>query len=405
MQGTSGTGHSIRGPDRRKSRGRRSGDAAPALQEAPPLVTCPHCGSSVPAGDFCGHCGAHLTTRSARRTHAYTAVPSERVAHLSIISTLFPHLPHRRGGAFRLALAGGGSLVVLGAVFHLFAPATAVAVFIIPVLYLMYLYEVEVYESEPWLVVGATMVVGALLGFLFTNLTGGALSQLVLTGDRDSAFLLGAIAIPVVAQALMLAGPLFLYLARDRFREPLDGLTFGAASALGFTLASSLTAFWPLLSGPLVGVGSSLDWAVRLGRAGLLVSLVNASTTAVVTAAIWLHRYDRRRGGRPWYSTVGTTLAVAFGVQVAIGVVSFFVQDLVLDVAILALATGTVLLYLRLVIHDALLVEGAEHEIGPEAPCPECHRIVPTMAFCPACGAARAAAPKQARRRRAAGGV
>ena len=387
-----------RGPDRRKSTGRRARDTAP------PLLTCPHCASSVPTGEFCGHCGAHLALGSQRRTHAYTAVPTERVAQLAIVTTLFPHLPHRRGGAFRAALLGGGGLVVLLAALHLFAPATAVAVLVLPILYLMYLYEVEVYESEPWLVVGATMVVGALEGLVFTSVTGGALSQLALTADRDTAFVLAGIAIPVLAQALMLAGPLFLYLARGRFREPLDGLTFGAASALGFTLASSLTAFWPLLSGPLVGEGSSLDWAVRLTRAGLLLSLINASTTAAVAAAIWLQRYDRRRAGRPWYSSVLATLLVAFGVQVALGVVSFFVPDLVLDVVILALAAGALLLYLRLVIHDSLLVEGAAHEIGPDAPCPECHRIVPTMAFCPACGAARAAAPKQARRR-AMGGV
>jgi hypothetical protein len=353
----------------------------------------------VPSGEFCGHCGAHLALGSVRRTHAYTAVPSEQLAHLSIISTLFPHLPHRRGGPFRVALIAGGALVVMLAGLHLFAPATAAAVFVLPVLYLMYLYEVEIYESEPWLVIGATMFAGAVLGVLFTNLTGGALSRLVLTGDRATALLLAGIAIPVAAQALMLAGPLFLYLARKRFREPLDGLTFGAASALGFTLASSLTAFWPLLTGPLVATGSPLDWAVRLTRAGLLVSVINACTTGVVTAAVWLRRYDRRRSGRRWHSSIEAAVAVAFGVQIALGIVSFVVDDLVLDVAILAFAAGALLMYLRVVIHDALLVEGAAHEIGPDAPCPECHRIVPTMAFCPACGAARAAGSKQGRPR------
>jgi rRNA maturation endonuclease Nob1 len=53
-------------------------------------------------------------------------------------------------------------------------------------------------------------------------------------------------------------------------------------------------------------------------------------------------------------------------------------------------------MYVRLVIHQALLAEGAGHEIGPDAACPECHRIVPTMLFCPSCGVARAAA-KQTR--------
>jgi RsiW-degrading membrane proteinase PrsW (M82 family)/RNA polymerase subunit RPABC4/transcription elongation factor Spt4 len=383
-----------RGPDRRKSGGRRSGETGARPLEGPPLVTCPHCESLVPAGDFCGHCGAHLVSDSKRRTHAFAASPTEHVAHVAIITTLFPHLPHRRGTPFRLALIAGGAVVLLLAALHLFAPATVAAVSVLPLLYLIYLYEVEVYETEPWIVIGATFVVGAILGFAFTNLFGGSLSQRLLTGDQASGFVLAAIVIPVVGQALMLAGPLFLFQFRDRYREPLDGLTFGAASALGFTLASSLAAFWPLLGGPLVASGSSLDWAVRLTRVGLLTMLVNACTTALVTAAIWLRRYDRRRAGRPWRSSVPAALAFAFAAQIVLGSLGFLLHDLILQVLVLVVAVAALLLYVRLVIHESLLVEGAEHEIGPDSMCPECHRIVPTMAFCPACGAARSASPK-----------
>jgi len=348
----------------------------------------------VPAGDFCGHCGAHLVSDSKRRTHAFAATPTEHVAHVSIITTLFPHLPHRRGGAFRLALIAGGAVVLVLAALHLFAPATAAAVFVLPALYLIYLYEVEVYESEPWLVIGATMVVGAILGFASAYLFGGSLATRLMTGDRGTAFLLEAIVIPVAGQLLMLAGPLFLFAFRRQFREPLDGLTFGAASALGFTLTSSLTFLWPLLTEPLPGTGSTVGWAVRLTQAGLLMMLINACTTAVVSASIWLERFDRRRARRPWHSSLAAALAVAFGTQLLLGVNGFFEQDLALDVGVRLIVTIALLLYLRLVIHDALLVEGAEHEIGPDSMCPECHRIVPTMAFCPACGAARSAAPK-----------
>ncbi|HET7420508.1 MAG TPA: PrsW family glutamic-type intramembrane protease [Candidatus Dormibacteraeota bacterium] len=365
------------------------------MSERPPLVTCPHCGSVVPAGDFCGRCGAHLAEGSTRRTHAYAAVPAERVAQLAVISTLFPHLPHRSGQPFRIALVAGGALVIVLAALHLFALATVAAVLVLPVLYLMYLYEVEVYDNEPWLVIGATMVVGAVLGLAFANLSGNALAALALTGDHDNEFVVGAVAIPITAQALMLAGPLALYLFRDRFREPLDGLTFGAASALGFTLASSLAIFWPALGGPLVAAGSPVDWALRLTRAGLLVALVNASTTALVTAAVWLHRFDRRRANRSRQSNILVAVVVAFGVQVAVAAAGFVASDLIVDVAVLGIAAAALLLYLRRVIHDALLVEGAEHAIGPDSQCPECHRIVPTMAFCPACGAARSAAPKR----------
>ena len=373
--------------------------------EGPELITCPHCESTVPAGDFCGHCGAHLTSASASRRHAFAAVPSEAVVHLSIITTLFPHLAHRRGGAFRGALIAGVAAVVVLAVLHLFAPAAAAATFLLPVLYLLYLYEVEVYESEPWLIVGATMVVGAALGYAFTAFSGAAVSQLNITGDSENAFVLAGVAIPIVAQVLMLAGPLFLYLLRRRFREPLDGLTFGAASALGFTLAMSLTTVWPLLGGPLVSSGEPLDWSLRLLRAGIVVALVNASTTALITAAVWLNRYDRRRARRSRASSILATLVVAFGSQVVLAMLSFALPDLVWQVVIESLAAVVLLLYLRLVIHQALMVEGAAHEIGPDSPCPECHRLVPTMAFCPACGAARAAASKQGRPRSPVGGA
>jgi rRNA maturation endonuclease Nob1 len=61
------------------------------------------------------------------------------------------------------------------------------------------------------------------------------------------------------------------------------------------------------------------------------------------------------------------------------------------------IAAAVLIVYLRLVLHHALLEEGAEHEVGPVAECTECHRMVPTMLFCPACGAARSASPKGGR--------
>ncbi len=366
------------------------------MSDGPPLVLCPHCGSMVPAGEFCGHCGAHLTRASASRRHAFAAVPSEPVVHLSVVSTLFPHLPHRRGGAFRWALLAGSVAVAVLAAFHLFAPATIASVLVLPVLYLLYVYEVEVYDSEPWLLIAATMITGAVLGYAFASLTGGTVSRLQISGDSGGTLLFAGVVIPILAQALMLVGPLFLYWFRTGLREPLDGLTFGAASALGFTFATNLTATWPLITGPLIGSGSPIDWALRLLSAGILVSLINASTTSLVAAAVWLHRYDLRHAGRGWEASVLATLVAALGAQAILGAVSVVVPDLLLLVGIRFVAVVALLMYLRLVIHQALLAEGAVHEIGPDSACPECHRIVPTMLFCPACGVARAAA-KQTR--------
>jgi len=382
--------------DRRRGPGRRTGERS-AGPGGPPLVVCPHCESSVPQGDFCGHCGAHLATADTSRRHAFAAMPNEPVVHFNVISTLFPHLPHRRGGPFRWAMVAGIGFVLLLVALSLYAPATAAATALLPALYLLYLYEVEVYQHEPWILIGATMVAGAILGFALTTLVGGAASDLRLTGDTKSTLLLEGIGIPLVAQTLMLAGPATLYFGRSGYREPLDGLTFGASSALGFSLASELTALWPLISGPLVGSGDPVDWALRLLRLGILVSLVNASTTALITASFWLRRYDRRRSDRAPEVSVPATLLVGYGVQLLLGLLTLALTGLVALVLVWTLAAIALMLYVRQVIHQALLAEGPAHEIGPDSQCPECHRIVPTMQFCPHCGAARAAAPRSTR--------
>src|SRR5579859_6707918 len=192
------------------------------MSDAPAYVTCGNCGLEVPPGHFCGRCGARLTETDPSRRKAFAAAPAESVLNLNLITTFFPHLPHRRGGPFRWALVLGALFVLVLLALHLDAPAAAVATCLLPALYLLYLYEVEIYENEPWLVIGATMVVGAVLGFLFTSYAGSAASRLSLTGDRDTGFVLAAVAIPVIGQVLMLVGPLFLYvIRRDRFREPL----------------------------------------------------------------------------------------------------------------------------------------------------------------------------------------
>ena len=367
-------------------------------RQLPPLVTCSNCGLKVPPGNFCGRCGARLTETDPSRRKAFAAAPAESVLNLNLITTFFPHLPHRRGGPFRWALVIAALFVLVLLALHLYAPAATVATCFLPALYLLYLYEVEVYENEPWLVIGATMVIGGVLGFLFANFEGDITQKLNLTGDTENAFLLSAVATPLVSQILMLAGPLLLFLFRRRFAEPLDGLSFGAASALGFSVTSALTALWPLLSGPLIGSGSQDDWALRLLRVGLLVSIVNASTTGMITASLWLHRHDHQRALRvAWPWSAFTALVVALGSQLALGMLSFVVPDLLTVVVIWAVAAALLLLYMRLIVHHVLLEAGSEITIGPEGPCPECHRVVPSMAFCPDCGVSRLASPKHSR--------
>jgi RNA polymerase subunit RPABC4/transcription elongation factor Spt4 len=361
-----------------------------------PMVECHNCGRLVPAGAYCGNCGAHLPEPEAGRSrmHAYAAAPHEHVLQPSIVSTLFPHLPSRNAHGFRVALGLGAAVVGVLAATGLVAPATIAASLLLPVIYLLYLYDVEVYEREPVLVMLLTFGLGAVLGGAYA----AALNHIVrpsVHGTQQSVWLIGVL-VPVVAQVLMALPPL-LMLGRKNMDDTLDGLTFGVSTALGFTMASVIVGQWSILTAPLVR-GIPTDDVLRLLQAGVLAALVNASTTGLIMAGIWAHRRRRTLGVKAarWRG-FGGSVAVAFAVQIALGVAAFYVRNQLGLVLLWAVAAGLLLVWLRVVIHEALLDEGRDQPIAPPSPCPECHRLVPTMAFCPACGAARAASPKRGR--------
>lgn len=360
-----------------------------------PLSRCPHCDALIPPGSFCGDCGGHLAELGPRRTGSFAAAPHEPVGHLAVISTLFRQLPHRHAHAFRQALIAGVAVAGLLAAVRLYAPAILTAAVLLPVLYAVYLYEVEVYEHEPVLVLLLTFVTGAGLGAGYTMLVDRATAP-ALSGTRSNVIVVSVL-LPILAQALMVAGPLLL-LSRSQFDETLDGLSFGAASALGFTLATVVTGLWHLLTVPLLGNAPSSDELLRIVRTALLAALVNASATAIITASLWLRRHGRSRGRHPaaWRGLEAGVI-VAIAAQVGLGIAEHDVADLFLLVLIEAVVVAVLIVFLRVVLHHALLEERAAHAVGPLSPCSECGRLVPAMTFCPACGVARSAAPKSTR--------
>lgn len=361
------------------------------------LGECPHCGRDVPVGAFCGHCGASFTAPpGGGRLHAYAVSPGEHVARPAIISTLFPHLPHRHANVFREAFGVGLLIVILLAALRLYTSALIASGVLLPLLYVLYLYEVEVYEEQPVAVLATTFVVGAALGTVYA-LVSAHFAAVALSGTVHGPFITGVVQ-PIIAQLLMIAGPLLL-LSRARFDETLDGLTFGVTSALGFTLATVLTGYWHTFTAPLVGEGAvSTDLVLRVVRAGILVAIVNSCTTGTITAMLWQERRSRstRRRPGPW-RRLNAAIVVAFAAQVALGLVSYYIGSLLGLVLLWAFAAVLLLIWLRVLLHHALLDEATDIGVGPLSPCPECHRLVPTMNFCPACGVHRQAARKQDR--------
>jgi RsiW-degrading membrane proteinase PrsW (M82 family) len=361
------------------------------------LVPCPHCGEPVPPGGYCGTCGGHLgDAAQASRRFAYAAASHESVHRAALVSTLFPHLPHRHAHVFREMLGGGLAVVILLAALRLYTPAAVVAAILLPVLYVLYLYEVEVYQHEPALVLVVTFVAGIALGVAYSLVVDRLAGSLAL-GGTDAGPLVTAVLLPVVMQVLMVLGPLLL-LSHAHFDETLDGLTFGVATALGFTMAMVVAGEWHVLTTSLRGTGVPTDSMLRIVREGIVAAVVNATTTGLITATLWQRRH-RRAAGRhaSTWRALPASAVLAFAVQIGLGLASYFIRDLLLEVVVWVVVAALLLVWLRVVLHHALLDEGAEHHIGPASVCAECHHVVPLMRFCPVCGTARSASPKHMR--------
>lgn len=370
------------------------------------MVRCPHCGRETPEGEYCIHCGTRLPTQTypldARRAHAYAANPREHLLQLSAVTTLLPHLNPRQTQRARWLLLGGALVVLLIGIGRLVPLAVVLGALLLPVFYLAYFYVAEVYEDEPLPILLATFVAGGLFGALLSaGFYRVILSQRRLAfGPSPSYILLTGVALPLLAQALMLVGPLVLYFTRPRFDHLLDGLVFGAASGLGFAAAQSIIYSWLLLQGPFQEQGSATTWILPLLRIVLFVPLLDAATTGLICAAIWLHR-DRQApvGNLGWFA--------APPVAALIGVLGQIVPSLGYDLiggqfmawVWYGAAAVALLILLRLLIHDGLVEQA--RTLGPSGlqVCPHClHPVPPDAAFCPHCGFALHASARRSRR-------
>jgi hypothetical protein len=365
-----------------------------------PQVTCRYCGATIPDAPFCGSCGAHLahtgSGNAARRSHAYSAYPDEATIRLSVVSSLLPQLSGRSRGPFRVAFALAVGILLIVAVAGLQAPVIAISALAIPLLFLVYVYEIDPLEIRfalPTTIIflaGAALGVGwgLALGPLAADSLLPAYSPTLLTGG----VLVSAVAVPVTGQLLMVLPVAVLRLLRPGRSEALDGFTAGAAAALGLTLAATLTELTPLLrAGNFVPGSSVMAVVTQAVVRGISVPLVAAATTGYVGAALWARRGRGSGAGGLWLTS--PWVALAFGLAIAAGL--GFADDAGLpDVALLVIhlaAAALALLVLRAGLHHVLLHEQRDVRIGPARVCPHCFRVVPAMPFCPMCGVAERA--------------
>jgi ribosomal protein L32 len=360
-------------------------------------TTCPNCGRQVPEGDWCVRCGASLAGGEApeRRAGSFAAAPNERAWSPRVVSTLFPQLPRADMWTFRLALGAGIAIVVALAALRLFPVAAVTAALLVPLLTLVYLYDVDVYEDEPLRVILLTLGWGALTG-VGVGLLAEAVTESgaqVLAGDEPDTLVIGVL-LPLLGVVLMLAGPLVL-LPYRRFNDVLDGATFGAVSAAAFVSAEALVFAWSLFDAGLRPDGEIAPWMARVVNMAVALPVLAMAAIGAAAAALWL-RYrapvrDRAALGPLGNPLLALPLAAALFVAGSVGqpllpVGWWLVELLVLDTL--------ALLWLRQVIHLGLMQEAAEIEIGPAIECPNCGAQTARHTFCSNCGVALRALPK-----------
>jgi len=363
-------------------------------------VRCDDCGQEVPEGRFCIRCGNSLSEEMARKAgHRFAANPEERVNRPRVVSSLFPQLPRTDMHTFRIALILGIVVVLVLAILGLFPMAIVASAVLTPLLFVLYLYDVDVYEDDPLSVIAFTMVwgiaAGIAAGFIAKSFSSGA----ALFGQSsDSLTVQLGIVMPVISVALMLIGPLFL-LPRKVFNDVLDGATFGGAAAVCFAGAQLITvSFSTLTNSGLRPVGAVTPWIIRVVELAIAAPVLSAAVISATTAAFWL-RYrspvkDRKALGvlgMPAVAVVVAVVVLILAAQAQLHLADWLALIVYLILDVLAL------LWLRRVLHLGLLQEAAEIETGGDIQCANCGAITPRHSFCINCGISLLALPNARR--------
>jgi hypothetical protein len=366
-------------------------------------VICEDCGQETLDTTFCVRCGHRLGDRrvpDARRR--YSADPDESAVALRLISTLFPQLPRDDMRAFRICLLLGVVVVVGLGLLGAFPLALIAAALLVPLVMVVYLYDVDVYEDEPMRVYVLTLAWGAVAGAVVGLVLRAVVDADPLGAAPDVSFVLTrGVLVPLVSVALILAGPLVL-LPYRRFNDMLDGATFGAASATAFVGAQVIAQSIDLLQGGIWPGGDTVLWVARLLAQAVALPLIAGGAIGAICAALWL-RYrapvrDRARLG--WLGR--PVLAAVAGAALFVGAeLARLLLREIPALVVLALLAAVALIWLRGVIHAGLIQESLEIEIGPDITCGFCGQQTPAHTFCGRCGISQRALPKDARRGRA----
>lgn len=372
-------------------------------------MNCPRCHAELPdVAHFCHVCGQDVRSDDLTRRRSFAAKPDEPVASFALVSTIMPRGAGERPQTYRLALTIALVVALIAAIFGALPIAILVAAFAIPIVYIVYLYDVNLWEDEPLPVTGLAFGLTGVLAVLFTVLVMWLQTPTVPTSSLDGSsltggpsvwtFLLVALVVPIVGEVIRQVGPVLLA-SRPEFDDLMDGLTFGVISGVAYASFDTIVRFWDLLIGGRVEADPGL-WMSLVFLHGFVKPLVLGTATGIACAEYsGLGRgYD---GFTPRYYR-GVVEAVLANVGFWGGIYLFsFVGNPTMSVVLSTgwglLILGILILRVRSVLHTGLMEAALESsarengigETGELRFCLRCEMpLLDHASFCTACGTA-----------------
>src|SRR5262249_9733969 len=107
-----------------------------------------------------------LRGSASTRAGSYAVQSSEGVNQFALISTIMPHTNRATADNYRWAMIISAALIIAATALGLLPIAVAAAAFLVPIAYLVYIYDVNMWEDAPVPVVVGLFVVTVALAIL-----------------------------------------------------------------------------------------------------------------------------------------------------------------------------------------------------------------------------------------------
>lgn len=309
----------------------------------------------------------------------------------------------------RGVIVGGLVLILLALLANSAGLAIFIAALVVPIAVLIDLARRDLFEIEPWwsvLAMGATGAVAAIFIQLVNILLlkqfesetdpsrqccGVFVGRVNLdfgSAGGGSMILVGFL-LPLLAEGLKIAGPVYLR-QQPRFRnEVMDGLTLGAAAGGGYAAAAAIIYFWPLVNGsPSLG-GSVSGWTSALIALLIVRPLISCAATGLIGAGYWHYSLNPKLGNLiiPAGAALIGTLILSLGSLIIADQATVIEMIWNITIAIAMLAACRFILTVALG-HDARSGVGVPTD---KIYCPNCGALTKRGVFCANCGAPLAA--------------